>query len=425
MALPVDIETLLGKGVIEDDRIEFKKGWNPEKIYRSICAFANDIENIGGGYILVGVNEDGTGRPIRPVYGVPEDSFDRIQKEMIGFDNLFKPYYMTRHSIEDVDEKKVLAIWVPAGTDRPYSIPSDVNAKHKDYKFYIRNGSNSIEAKGEALEELRNLANRTPFDDRGNPAIKLEDISPLLLQEHLRKVGSSLAKEVAADNVEDILDQLNLLEGPVENRRIRNVAAMMFCEEPAKFFPYLQVDIVIFPEGRLKDPNQMIEVPTIKGTIPQMIDKTLEYLRTNIIKEHIIKQKFNEHSLHIFNYPYQALEEAVVNAFYHRSHQEHEPITITIEPEGIEINTVSGPDRSISDAAIKKAQLLKSKRYRNRRLGDFLKERGLSEGRFTGFPTIQEELSRNGSKPAVVETMTTARISPSLLLVERATRRIC
>ena len=53
MPLPINIQDLLRKQKIESNRIEFKKGWNPDKIYHSICAFANDIDNIGGGYILV------------------------------------------------------------------------------------------------------------------------------------------------------------------------------------------------------------------------------------------------------------------------------------------------------------------------------------------------------------------------------------
>ena len=53
MAIPVNIEDLLHKRKIESTRIEFKTGWNPDKIYRTICAFANDFDNIGGGYIIV------------------------------------------------------------------------------------------------------------------------------------------------------------------------------------------------------------------------------------------------------------------------------------------------------------------------------------------------------------------------------------
>ena len=44
MALPINIEDLLRKSKVESNRIEFKKGWNPDKIYQTICAFATDLE---------------------------------------------------------------------------------------------------------------------------------------------------------------------------------------------------------------------------------------------------------------------------------------------------------------------------------------------------------------------------------------------
>ena len=52
MALHINITDLLNKQKIESNRIEFKKGWNPESIYHSICAFTNDFDHLGGGYIL-------------------------------------------------------------------------------------------------------------------------------------------------------------------------------------------------------------------------------------------------------------------------------------------------------------------------------------------------------------------------------------
>ena len=67
MALPINIEDLLNKRKIEGNRIEFKKGWNPADIYHSICAFANDFDNLGGGYILVGVEQHDNGLAKRPV----------------------------------------------------------------------------------------------------------------------------------------------------------------------------------------------------------------------------------------------------------------------------------------------------------------------------------------------------------------------
>ena len=43
MELEFNVEDLLTFNKIESERIEYKKGWNPDDIYRSICAFANVV----------------------------------------------------------------------------------------------------------------------------------------------------------------------------------------------------------------------------------------------------------------------------------------------------------------------------------------------------------------------------------------------
>lgn len=403
MALPINIADLLEKRKVESNRIEFKEGWNPTSIYHSICAFANDIDNIGGGYILVGVKEV-NGMAQRPVKGLPVESLDKIQREMLQFNQLIEPQYSPRVSIEEIDGKSVLVIWVTTGHNRPYTVPADVNAKLKKPVFYIRYGSSSIEAKGEFLDQLRDMANRVPFDDRGNENIPMEDISPLLLKDYLKKVDSRLVKEDFTSNMERILEQMDLLDGPIENRLVKNVAAMMFAEHPEKYFKTTQVDIVLFPEGLENNPDNFIEVPVIKGPVPTMIRETLNYLRVNVVKERIHKPEDDERSIKVFNYPYQALEEAVVNALYHRDYMQREPVEITVEPDKISILSYSGPDRSISMEDINEAKALRSRRYRNRRLGDFLKELNLTEGRATGIPTIQKKLRENGSPKAMIKT---------------------
>ena len=52
MALPINMDDLINQRVVESTRIEFKGDWNPNPIIHSICAFANDIDNVGGGYLV-------------------------------------------------------------------------------------------------------------------------------------------------------------------------------------------------------------------------------------------------------------------------------------------------------------------------------------------------------------------------------------
>ncbi|MBR6837724.1 MAG: AAA family ATPase, partial [Oscillospiraceae bacterium] len=85
------------------------------------------------------------------------------------------------------------------------------------------------------------------------------------------------------------------------------------------------------------------------------------------------------------------------NAVYHRSYQVSEPITVRITPKNIEITSFPGFDRSISDESIANYSI-RARVYRNRRIGDFLKELHLIEGRNTGFPNAIKALRENGSE---------------------------
>lgn len=69
----------------------------------------------------------------------------------------------------------------------------------------------------------------------------------------------------------------------------------------------------------------------------------------------------------------------------------------------MEIASIPGPDRMITDEDLKNRRLV-SKRYRNRRIGDFLKELHMVEGRNTGIPTILKAMAANGSPLPVFET---------------------
>ena len=93
MALPINVGELIENRVVESTRIEYKSDWDPEPIVHSITAFANDIDNSGGGYIVVGIAEQ-NGMPKIPISGLNKGSIDRIQKELLNKCNLIEPRYL-------------------------------------------------------------------------------------------------------------------------------------------------------------------------------------------------------------------------------------------------------------------------------------------------------------------------------------------
>lgn len=82
MAIPTSIKTLLSGDVVEWARIELKQTWDPAASLKTICAFANDLDNWGGGYIIIGVQEV-NGRPIYPLKGVQPEKLDFFRKSIL------------------------------------------------------------------------------------------------------------------------------------------------------------------------------------------------------------------------------------------------------------------------------------------------------------------------------------------------------
>ena len=101
-----------------------------------------------------------------------------------------------------------------------------------------------------------------------------------------------------------------------------------------------------------------------------MTREALDYIQRNYLRETVIKHPQRAEAERFWNFPYAAIEEAVVNAVYHRSYEEREPIEVRITPDDLVVLSFPGPDRSIrmEDLRVGKAV---SRRYRNRRIGNF------------------------------------------------------
>lgn len=162
MPLPINITDLINRrGGVENARVEYKGDWNPEPILHSICAFANDIDNWGGGYIIIGIEEE-DGMPKFPIRGLEKNSIDRINKELLQKCNLIEPRYIPIVEQTTFDSKEIIVLWVPGGPDRPYKCPvafSTEKAKKTEKAYYIRKMSNSIRANALEEKELILLAN--------------------------------------------------------------------------------------------------------------------------------------------------------------------------------------------------------------------------------------------------------------------------
>ena len=303
-----------------------------------------------------------------------------------------KPVYIPQIEPVYFDNKMLLLIWCPGGYERPYACPKNPDSKNSEKIYFVRKLSSTIEATDIDVKELMSLSHNIPFDDRINPRAEMDNLKYPIIKNYLQNVKSNLLNDINNLDTYQLAKNLRVADGPSEYYKPLNVGILFFNDNPENFFPYCRIEIVNIPDPT----GQGMEERVFTGPIDDQLINALNYIKNNIIAEKIYKVAGKAEALRVKNYSYEAIEEFLSNAIYHKSYQIHEPITIRIEIDKIEITSAPGPDRSISDQDINKYQM-RTRRYRNRRIGDFLKELHLVEGRNTGIPTAIKAIKENGS----------------------------
>ncbi|MFI5342720.1 MAG: ATP-binding protein [Chlamydiales bacterium] len=396
-ALPINIDELLKGQTIEWERLEFKAGWNPEAFIRTVSAFANDINNWGGGYLIVGLEEQ-DGQSFLPPIGLESNKIDAIQKEILELGYRIRPQYNPVVAPVHFQGKMILVIWCPGGQTRPYQAPESLG-KNAPYAYFIRRNSSTVKAQPSDIQKLHELANQVPFDDRICHQAQLVDLNIGIIKDFLREIKSDLLSEVDKIPFTHLCRQMQIAQGPEEFLKPLNIGLMMFNNHPEKFFPYAQIDIVDFHD----EVGDSFSEKIFKGPIHIQLKEALRYLQSMLIKEEIRKRPDRAEADRFYNYPYVALEEVMANAVYHKNYAQREPIEISIHNDRIEILSFPGPLPPLKIEDLNKGSV-RVRTYRNRRIGDFLKELHLTEGRCTGVPKIRNAMEANGSPPPIFKT---------------------
>ena len=405
--IPLKLETLLAGKTVEQNRVEYKEGWNPNDIIHTICAFANDLHNVNGGYLVIGIRAE-NGIPVLPPQGLPENRLDSIQQEIFQYCNLITPRYIPRIEVVNYENTGIYLIylWCSAGDSGPYQAPVDVYAekgkrKDKRMQYWIRPASLTVAADRDGIAELFDKFNSIPFDDRVNRKATIEDIRRGYLEDFLRDSKSSLVDEINKSSMQDLLLALEAADETDTGLNIRNIGVLMFTERPDKFIPGAQIDLVKFNTEEAEGSDDFFE-KTFYGPIWKQVRDVLDYINTNIIEEKVVKIQGQAESERYVNYPYNALEESIVNAVFHKSYREPEPVEIRIYLDSIVIINFPGVEKHISQEKFKTGKG-RARKYRNRRIGELFKEIDLAEKQGTGITKILRELRKNGSPEPLFE----------------------
>lgn len=390
-SLPINIDDLLHFQGVESARVELKQSWDEKttgvQVLKTICAFANDFYNVNGGYIVVGVGEK-EGIAALPPLGLTPKILNIAQKWIRGNSKKLEPKVQFRLSPEVVDGKHILVVWVPGSDARPHQAPTGSNRQRA---YYIREGSETIEAKGQWLTDLLNMCAKIPFDDRRAYQFTVNNLRSTLVREFLSDVSSGLLEET--DDYK-IYRKLWLTAKTNGHEVPKNIALLFFMDNPEIAFRGARIEVVHFPD----ESGNVLQEWTFRGPLPKQIKDCvnhLEHFSTTYVKKHDDRCEASRW----VSFPLSAIKETVVNAVYHRSYEGiQEPTKVYIYSDRIEITSYPGPMPGLQRSHFEQ-QKVPAVPARNRRIGEMLKELRLAEARGTGIRKVFLAMANNNSPP--------------------------
>lgn len=391
--LPVNIQSLLEGSSVESQRIGFKASWNPKtvgrQVLKTICAFANDYHNLNGGYVVIGVEET-DGHAVLPPCGIAPTRSEDIQRWIRGQCNRLDPPYQPIMSPEVVGGRHLLVLWAPASDMRPHRAPDGDTGR---LKYWIRLGAETVDAGQRGmLLPLMDQAAKVPWDDRRAFKASISDLRESKVREYLRDVRSGL---MDLPSMSDVCRRMQITRRVNDHDVPRNVGLLFFSEDPRAWFRGARIEVVQFggsPGGDVQEER------IFSGSLADQVRDCLRYLR-GLSTTHLAKDRARPQVRGWVSYPLPAVRESLVNAIYHRSYQpDHpDPTKVYLYPDRMEIISYPGPVPGVEQEHLMPGASIPPVPARNQRIGEFLKELRLAEGRLTGIRKVFQALRDNGS----------------------------
>ena len=373
----------------ETDKIEAKTAEIdcPKKCYDTISAFANKY----GGLIIFGINENNNFIE-QDVYGVSD-----LQKKItVLCTNSMEPKLRPEILPITYNNKKLLAVKID-------EIPQ--NQKPCYYKSagmnkgsYIRIGDSDEPMTDYEIYSLQSYKDGIQEDLRPIKRATIEDLDKEKISKYLEKVKKE-KPNFSKFSDEKILKLSGIIENSTGIIYPTISGIMMFGEYPQGYLPQLFVACVVVPGTKLGDVGEMgqrfDDNKRVEGTLDEMLDQTLTFIRRNIGTKVIIDN--NGKRENIPEYPMKALREAVANALIHRDYsisRESAYIYVQIYDDRIEI---INPGDLYGNNRIENLGTDMMLEARNKNIVRLLEEKGdIIENRHTGIATMREEMKKMG-----------------------------
>ncbi|MBN2779163.1 MAG: putative DNA binding domain-containing protein [Bacteroidales bacterium] len=286
----------------EQQIIEWKEIWKDEYL-KWICGFAN----AQGGRLFIGKNDQGE------VVGV-----QKYEKLLAEIPNKVKD---TLGILVDVNLHKNKQGEFIEIVVEPHPYP--VNYKGQ---YHVRSGCTKQELKGSALDKFLLQKKGKRWDGVPVPKVSVKDLKQETFEFFRKRAFKSqrIDEDSLTDSNEHLIENLQLKEGEY----LKRAAMLLFHSNPEKFVTGAYIKI-----GYFQSDDDLKYQDEIHGNLFEQIEKAMDLLFTKYIKAEISYEGINR--VEKFEYPKEAVREALLNAIAHKDYSGSVPIQISVYSDKI------------------------------------------------------------------------------------------
>jgi predicted HTH transcriptional regulator len=398
MTYSIDLKELATR---ESEKVEWKENGDDreivKKIVKTISAFANDISNFGGGYVVCGAKEtkDEYGFPKLEYTGLSADKLKEIEGKVLQHcrEYVSPPIVPIVQEMENPENKDTrILVFIVLATSEAHAYRNGENSA-----YYVRISRETREARNGILSQLLVKKQKVEyFDKRMHPTATESDIDVLLFRDSMQEMGLLFPEKSLEDYFSD-REQIAELVPPLFRRsgldnvlRPRNFTLLLFGKKSSITLNFPDVHIVFSIYSGTDRSVPTAERHILTGSIIEQAKKSVELLNT---QAYTAFDKTNSKPNQV-KYPIRALQETVINAIVHRNYEIPEPIRITVFADRIEIMSPGELYWGVDKEKFLNGKA--SAKWRNQSFTYLFNKLQLAQSEGQGIPTIFRTMKEEG-----------------------------
>ena len=299
------LKDALKKG--EDSSRQFKENVNSiDKLTVEISAFANT----NGGQIYIGVDDNGI------IKGLSGDDIKRLNQWISSATSQkIEPPIFVQTEIVLSDDKKMMIITVPSGTNKPYSVNKS--------EFWVKNGADKRRASRDELFRLMQSSSRLSADEMETD-VEIDAFDFFYFSEFYQMV------------YEETLDYINIRQSQLlknfkllKDKYLTLAGLLLFGKQVELIKPQFGIKATYYINE-----DEFLDKEDIGGKLPEQQKKGVDFILRHL-KRRPTQNDFNAPGE--LEIPLPAIKEAVANALVHRDYFINSAIFIHIFADRVEI----------------------------------------------------------------------------------------